>query len=47
MEYREVPIAEKGCPYPLNRMAATHRTVYCILRDDFSHALQPCLLLSQ
>ena len=25
MEYKEVPTAEKGCPYPLNRTAATDR----------------------
>ena len=31
MEYKEAPAAEKGCPYPLNRVAATHRIFNCIL----------------
>ena len=47
MEYKEVSTAEKGCPYPLNRTAAVHRIVYCILSNEFSPALQPCQLLSQ
>lgn len=47
MEYKEVPTAEKGCPYPLNRIAATDRIAYCILRYEFSRALQRCLLLSK
>ena len=47
MEYKEVPTAEKGCPYPLNRTAAVHRIVYCILPNEFSRALQPCQILSQ
>ena len=47
MEYKEAPTAEKGCPYPLNRVAATHRIFNCILRNEFSHAWQPCVLQSQ
>ena len=47
MEYKEVPTAEKGCPYPVNRTAATDRIAYCILRYEFSRALQHCLLLSK
>ena len=47
MEYKDVPTAEKGYPYPLNRTAAVHRIVYCILRNEFSRALQPCQVLSQ
>ena len=47
MEYKEVPTAEKGCPHPLNRTAATDRIAFCILRYEFSRSLQNCLLLSK